>query len=182
MDPEAGVSRDASHHSTSSPARPDDSSDRQASSPARPDGSSGRQGMPMVTDADIETAIQKWGIGLRSASQSKERSSRTLEKFGSLGRSSRLGGSSRRTLGKFGSLGGSSRRILGKFGSQSSVSVLDVIAAGGQIDRFPFYDIIVNNLTYKVLAEPFHSSIPLPNYPQATCDSPITIILSDTIN
>lgn len=41
---------------------------------------------------------------------------------------------------------------LGRFGSQSSVSVLDVIAAGGQIEMLPFYDIFVKNLTYKVFA------------------------------
>jgi hypothetical protein len=39
---------------------------------------------------------------------------------------------------------------LGRFGSQSSVSVLDVIAAGGDIQMLPFYDILVKNLTYKV--------------------------------
>ncbi|CAM6089346.1 unnamed protein product [Calypogeia fissa] len=39
---------------------------------------------------------------------------------------------------------------LGKFSSQSSVSRVDVLAAGGQIEMLPFYDILVKNLTYKV--------------------------------
>ncbi|BBN10593.1 ATP-binding cassette, subfamily G (WHITE), member 2 [Marchantia polymorpha subsp. ruderalis] len=44
----------------------------------------------------------------------------------------------------------SHRPSLGKFGSQNSVSALDMIANGLDVEDIPYYDLFVRNLSYKV--------------------------------